>query len=247
MKQTQNQFFGKVGDMPHILPAGSIYVCTDTNQTFASGLDQIPVEISGIDDATKAELAEVLSFSRQNTQGYYALLSGFYFGGVATETIITVAETNQWIDVIMTVDSAGVFDYRTTGMKDAQASGHTGDGSDGSPLVFNLEGLTLSSTASIRAAMTFDPDEDGGRFESKLLFSRHSGTTPSEDFEIASSALVIESGADLDYSHTPNTQFFIGDTIDTNGAGDAGTVKIQVKTDVAGTLSMREIALFIQS
>ena len=40
--------------------------------------------------------------------------------------------------------------------------------------------------------------------------------------------------------------FFIGDTIDTNGAGDAGKVRFQVKTDVAGTITMNELALFIQ-
>ena len=68
MKQVQNQFYGKVADIPHILPVGSIYVCTDTNQTFAAGRDQIPVEISGIDDATKLELQEVLEFSKQNAK-----------------------------------------------------------------------------------------------------------------------------------------------------------------------------------
>lgn len=76
MKQTQNQFFGKVGQMPHRLPSGSIYVCTDTDQTFAAGTDNIPVEISGIDDATKLELAAVEVIAK-GAQGGYSRSSAF--------------------------------------------------------------------------------------------------------------------------------------------------------------------------
>jgi len=188
-----------------------------------------------------------LSEIRDGIQGYYSLLSGYYFGGIATERIITVAETNTWLDIELTVDASGTFEHRPTDMLAAQAVGHTGTGANGSPIAFLLEGLTQSSTASVRAAMTFDPDEDGGRFESKLLFTRHSSASPSVDFAIEANSLICESGAEIDYSYTPNTQFFVGDTINTNGVGDAGTVRLQVKTDVAGTLNMREIALFIQS
>ncbi len=47
MKLTQNQFYGKFADMPSYLPTGAIYICTDTDQTFASGRGDIPVLISG--------------------------------------------------------------------------------------------------------------------------------------------------------------------------------------------------------
>tara|TARA_R110002049_G_scaffold190727_1_gene359386 strand:+ start:566 stop:1306 length:741 start_codon:yes stop_codon:yes gene_type:complete len=232
---------GPEASLPARLPYGDTYLTSDTGRFFKYNLDGTPREI------TSGSIAEVGTAIQSQVQGYYSLLSGFYFGGVATQKIITTEETNTWLDVDLSIDALGTFDFRTQAMKSAQAIGHTGTGASGDPIVFLLEGLTQTSTASVRAAMSFDPDEDGGRFESKLLFSRHSGTSPATDFAIEASGLAVESGADVDYSYTPNTQFFVGDTIDTNGVGDAGTVRLQVKADVAGTLSMREICLFIQS
>ena len=188
-----------------------------------------------------------LDEARDYAQGYYGLLSNFYFtGGVATETVIPVESVGQWLDVNLTVDAEGLFDERVTSMKTANVAGHTGTGAPGEPIIFLLEGLEKSSSANLSVSMAFNPDEDGGRLDSRLCFQRHSGTTPSEDFYIEGTSLAMESGAEEDYANAPNLQFFIGDTIDTNGIGDAGKVKFQVKTDVAGTLSMNEIALFIQ-
>ena len=56
----------------------------------------------------------------------------------------------------------------------------------------------------------------------------------------------MESGADEPYPHLVSVQFFVGDTINTNAAGDAGKIRFQIKSDVAGTISMNEMALFIQ-
>ena len=195
-------------------------------------------------------------------QGHYGLLSEFYFGGTATNTVIPVEDVDTWLDINLTVyvstevvsagggtTSAlvgGTFDQRPVPMKTAQPVGHTGVGTQADPIIMLLEGMSLTGSANFRGAMTFTPDEDGGRLDSRLLFNRHSGTTPSEDFSIEASSVAMESGADIEYSNTPNIQFFIGDTIDTNGVGDAGKVRFQIKSDVAGTLSMREIALFIQ-
>lgn len=244
MKQTQNQFYGKVGDMPSRLPSGAIYVCTDTDQTFAAGMDNLPVEISGIDDATKVELQEVLEFSKQNTQGYYGLLSDFYFDGTGTSVDIPIEQVDIWQDVVMTVDTLGVADERVSAMKDAQTIGHSGDGSVGNPIVFLLEGLQASSSCSLRTSLDFTPDEDGGRLDSRIFLERHTGAGP--DFSIDAAGLAMESGADEEYPHLVNVQFFIGDTIDTNGPGDAGKIRFQIKSDVAGTVNMKEMALFIQ-
>lgn len=181
-------------------------------------------------------------------QGHYALLSNFYFdGGVATETIIEEVDTNQWIDLVMDIDPQGVFDYRPDNMVDAQSVGHSGTGALGDPICFKLEGLTQSSSANLRSVFSFDPDEDNSRLEIRLLFTRHSGTTPSTPFTIEESSLLMETGADEVYAASPNTQFFIGDTIDTNGPGDAGTVQVQIKVDSPGILSVKEMVLFIQS
>lgn len=179
-------------------------------------------------------------------QGHYGLLSGFYFGGSATNTVIAVEDVDTWLDINLTIDALGTFDQRPAPLVSAQAIGHAGTGTQADPIIMLLEGMTMTGSANFRGAMTFTPDEDGGRLDSRLLFNRHSGTSPSEDFAIEASSVAMESGADIEYANTPNIQFFIGDTIDTNGVGDAGRVRFQIKSDVAGTLSMREIALFIQ-
>jgi len=178
-------------------------------------------------------------------QGYYGLLSDFYFGGSATDTIIEEADINTWIDVELSINANGLFDNRPTSMKTAQTNGHTGSGSVGSPIIFDLEGLTIKSFANFRASMAFEPEEDEGQLESRLLFNRHSGTTPSEDFSIEEVSLSMQNGADVDYVTEPMLSFFMGDTIDTNGAGDAGKVRFQIKSNVAGTIKLRALTWYI--
>jgi hypothetical protein len=233
-------YTGTFAELPASLPYGDTYYAVDGARYFVYNENHLPIEVS----STELSSDEV----RSDIQGYYSLLSNYYFtGGIATERVITTLETGTWLDIELTIDAQGVFDNRPTGMKSAQAVGHLGSGALGDPICFKLEGLTTTSSANLRTAFTFDPDEDGGRVESRLLFKRHSGTTPASDFAIEATSLSMESGADLEYSNTPNVQFFIGDTIDTNAPGDAGTVQVQIKVDVAGTISMREVALFIQS
>ena len=183
--------------------------------------------------------------SEDDVQGYYGLLSNFYFtGGLATQTVISVDQVNQWIDVNLTVDENGLFDNRPVSMIDVQPNGHSGDGAD-SPILFNLEGLETTSFANFRASMSFVPEEDEGQLESRLLFNRHSGTTPSEDFSIEEVSLSMQNGADIDYVSEPMLSFFIGDTIDTNGAGDSGKCKFQIKSNVAGTIHLRALTWYI--
>ena len=183
--------------------------------------------------------------SEDDVQGYYGLLSNFYFtGGLATETTIGVEQVNQWIDVNLTVDAQGLFDNRPVSMIDAQPNGHTGDGS-ATPILFNLEGLETTSFANFRASMSFVPEEDEGQLESRLLFSRHLGTTPSSDFSIEEVSLSMQNGADKDYVSEPLLTFFVGDTIDTNGVGDAGKCRFQIKSNVQGTLKLRALTWYI--
>tara|TARA_R110002020_G_scaffold17516_3_gene61427 strand:- start:133 stop:780 length:648 start_codon:yes stop_codon:yes gene_type:complete len=183
--------------------------------------------------------------SSQDIQGYYGLLSSFYFGGNASETTIAVADINNWIDVELTVDVGGLFDNRPTSMKEAQAVGHENDGSTGNPIIFKLEGLDTRSFCNFRASMAFEPDEDEGQLESRLLFNRHSGTTPNNDFPIEEVSLSMQNGADIDYVSEPMLSFFVGDTIDTNAAGDAGKCRFQIKSNVAGILKLRGLTWYI--
>ena len=185
------------------------------------------------------------SASADSVQGYYGMLSPFYFGGDATDTVIDTDDVNQWVDVQLSVDASGLFDNRPTSMQDAQAIGHEGDGSDGNPIIFKLEGLDLHSSANFRASMSFDPEEDEGQLESRLLFNRHTGTSPSDDFPIEEVSLSMQNGADVDYVSEPMLSFFVGDTIDTNGAGDAGKCRFQIKSNVQGTLKLRALTWYI--
>lgn len=192
---------------------------------------------------TGADLSGTIS---KDNSGYLGLLSAFYFGGVATSEEIEIAEVDVFQDVVMTIHGSGTSDERPTAMKAANASGYEGTGASGSPIKFLLEGLNVKSSATLRVSLTFTPDEDGGRLDSRIFLERHSAATPSEDFPIDAAGLPMESGADEEYPHLIDVQFFVGDTINTNAAGDAGKVRFQIKSDVTGTVKMRELALFIQ-
>tara|TARA_R110001632_G_C11337224_1_gene417050 strand:- start:1292 stop:2113 length:822 start_codon:yes stop_codon:yes gene_type:complete len=178
------------------------------------------------------------------SQGYIGLLSPFYFDGNPTQSEITETDTDVWMDVIMEIHSVGISDQRPEDMKNAQATGYEGDGSSGQPINFLLEGLVEKSFATLRASLTFIPAEDGGRLDSRLYLDRHKFAGP--DFTINAAGLAMESGADEEYPHLISTQFFVGDTIDTNGPNDAGKVRFQIKSDVEGTVLFNEMALFIQ-
>ena len=194
---------------------------------------------------TNVPLSTVIGNATALTQGYYGLLSPFYFDGSATETVIDVSEINTWVDVLLTTDVNGTFDKRPQAMIDAFPQGIEGDGSDGNPIIFSLEGLDVNAFANFRASMAFEPDEDEGQLESRLLFNRHSGTAPSVDFAIEEVSLSMQNGADKDYVSEPLLTFFVGDTIDTNGSGDAGKCRFQIKSNVAGTLKLRALTWYI--
>tara|TARA_R100001463_G_scaffold42850_4_gene89593 strand:+ start:1166 stop:1846 length:681 start_codon:yes stop_codon:yes gene_type:complete len=182
--------------------------------------------------------------------GYYGLLTEFYYGGNATTTTITEADINNWVDVNIDIYqgpelNAGLFDRRPPVMKDARDKGHDGTGQTGSPIVFHLEGLTTHAFANFRASMSFNPEEDESQLESRLLFNRHSGTTPSGDFAIEEVSLSMQNGADIEYVSEPMLSFFVGDTIDTNHPHDAGKCRFQIKCNVPGTLSIRALTWYI--
>jgi len=181
-------------------------------------------------------------------QGYYGLLTNFYFTGAApTVTEIGEDDVDNWVDINFDVDALGNFDNRPTAMRIANAVGHTGAGTPADPVVFLIEGLTTRASVNFRASLTFEPDVDEAQLETRLLFDRHSGTTPSEQFPIADVSLNMNNGADLEYDAEPMLSFFVGDTIDTNGAGDAGKCRFQVRSTVEGTLRMRALTWYIQS
>ena len=206
--------------------------------------------VAYINEKANIPRAEILRDSATYTQGYYSLLTDFYFtAGTPTLTNIGVDDVNEWVDLNFTVapnnSNEGLFDYRPVAMVEAQATGHTGTGTQVDPIIFLLEGLDLRSFASFRASLTFEPETDEGQFDARLLFTRHSGTTPSTDFDITETVMTMVQGADIEYFAEPFLSFFVGDSIDTNGAGDAGTFKFQVRSNVQGDVRLRAFSLYI--
>ena len=174
--------------------------------------------------------------------GYYALLTDFYFGGSGTETIITEDDVDTWIDVNFNIHPEGTFDFRPQVMQDADNAPF-----DSSTSFFSLEGLTTKDFGNFRASMSFDPDEDNGELNARLQFERHSGTVPIDPFPIEDIVANMRQGADTVYPVEPFLSFFIGDTIDTNAVGDSGKCKFQVKSTVPGVLAMRALTWYLLS
>jgi len=224
-----------VNDGGALFPDNTTSSTSNNNATTSKSRDSVPQP-----NETQDSINEAVN---EHSQGYIGILSPFYFDGVATSTEIVIEEVDVWQDVIMTIHPDGVSDQRVEDMQAAQAVGYEGDGSVGNPIVFSLEGLVEASFCTLRASLGFIPDEDGGRLDSRLFIERHEGA--GADFSIDAAGLAMESGADELYPHLVSTQFFVGDTIDTNGVGDAGKVRFQIKADVTGTISMNEMALFI--
>ena len=241
-------YTGTFAELPASLPYGDTYYAIDGARYFVYDENHLPREV------TTGSIDEVEEIIKTNIQGYIGLLSGVYFGDAnGTSQEIVIEEVDVWQDVVMTIQApvsgvhaGGISDERVRDMKAAQSVGYEGDGSVGNPIKFLLEGLVQQSAATLRTSLTFVPDEDGGRLDSRLFLERHSAASPSEDFAINAAGLAMESGADEEYPHLVNVQFFIGDTINTNGVGDAGKIRFQIKSDVTGTIYMNEMALFIQ-
>ena len=241
-------YTGLFAELPAKLPYGDTYFSTDDQRYFVYNENSLPREI------TSGSIDEVEELIKTNIQGYLGLLSGVYFGDAnGTAQTITIDDVDVWQEVVMTIQApvlgqhaGGTSDERVADMKTANAQGYIGTGAVGDPIKFLLEGLVQQSAATLRTSLTFVPDEDGGRLDSRIFLERHSGASPSEDFPINAAGLAMESGADEEYPHLVNVQFFIGDTINTNGVGDAGKVRFQIKSDVAGTVLMNEMAIFIQ-
>ena len=197
--------------------------------------------------------AEILRTASTYTQGYYGLLSGFYFSepydNADVTTTITEDDVDDWVDINFAYSTPnsnqGLFDKRPVGMVEAQANGHSGAGTQADPITFKLEGLDLRSFCSFRSSMSFNPDTDEGQFEARLLFQRHSGTTPSTDFSIEDVVMTMSEGAERAYPAEPFLSFFVGDSIDTEAPGDAGTFRYQVKASVPGTVTTNALTLYI--
>jgi hypothetical protein len=113
-------------------------------------------------------------------------------------------------------------------------------------ITFKLNGLETTAFVTFEGAYAFEPFEDEGQLEARLLFQRRSGATPSTDFEKATLAGSMTQGSSRDYVMQPILTFFVGDTIDTEG-NLAGTYRFQIKSSVPGLLKMRQLTAYINT
>jgi hypothetical protein len=67
--------------------------------------------------------ADLLRDSSRFTQGYYGLLTDYFFAGSATQRVIGGVDVNEWVEVGFDVASAGTFDNRPVAMKEAEITG----------------------------------------------------------------------------------------------------------------------------
>lgn len=171
--------------------------------------------------------------------GYFDIRTAFLDGGVATDTAIPLESIDTWLDVDLTVDAT--VDKRPQDMIDAQATAY-----DATTGIFQLEGMTTDSFGSLTSSFSFDPDEDEGELSIRVLLQAHTGVTPTET-SIEDVIASMAQGADQDYVLQSSLEFAITEDINTNGVGDAGTVKFQIKSTVPGTVSMRSLTYYLHN
>ena len=93
--------------------------------------------------------ADLLRDSSRFTQGYFGLLSDYFFAGSATQRVIGGADVNEWVEVGFDVASAGTFDNRPVAMKEAEITGSI-DGEDSHTYSTNIiVGGNTSPTVTI--------------------------------------------------------------------------------------------------
>ena len=192
-------------------------------------------------DQAKAEAKKV--------SGYLGLLSSYYFGGSGTITTIEAADVNTWVDVLLTVDAAGTFDYRPQSMVDQDAAGFSGTGAVGDPYLFSLAGLDQEAFGKMRVTGLFTPDIDESQLDVRLLFTPNTSGAFGQ-FAIAEQAASMTQGAGQDYFVEPTITFFVGDTIEdigTAGAPDAGQFQLQIRSSVEGDFNLRGMTAYFHS
>lgn len=185
----------------------------------------------------------------KKVSGYLGLLSSYYFGGSGSVTTIADTDVNQWVDVLLTVDPAGTFDYRPQEMVDQDATGFSGTGAAGDPYLFSLAGLDQEAFGKMRVTGLFTPDIDESQLDVRLLFTPNTSGAFGQ-FGIAEQAASMTQGAVQDYFVEPTITFFVGNTIEdigTAGSPDAGQFQLQIRSSVEGEFTLRGMTAYFHS
>ena len=128
---------------------------------------------------TKANVpqSELLKQSSRYTQGYYGLLSDFFFGGTTTDRIIGGGDVGEWVEVGFDIPANGEFDNRPIEMIEAAASGSTSTEDFHTytqPII--VDGNTSTSVTVSTNTLTFTTGSGFGlTFENSILNGDNDG------------------------------------------------------------------------
>ena len=184
---------------------------------------------------------------RDAIQGYYAYSSDFYTVGVAN-TSQELAE-NTFSLVQPQIGAAGTQYHLPTVMSDVfdqnpwvGSAATIGTGQT----QFSLAGLSSGASATVRVGCIFNPDVDNANLDVRLTFTTNTATqgTGLTNFSITKEqALIMNEGADQNYSSETIFSFFVGDTLEGTTKDNAGSFNIQVQSSEEGTFEMAAFAV----
>ena len=184
---------------------------------------------------------------RDEIQGYYAYSSDFYTVGVANTS--QILEEDTFTLVQPQIGAAGTQYHLPSVMSDVfgqnpwVGSGATiGTGQT----QFSLAGLSSGASATVRVGCQFNPDIDNCNLDVRLTFTTNTATqgTGLTNFSITKEqALIMNEGADQNYSSETLFSFFVGDTLEGTTKDNAGSFNIQVQASEEGTFEMAAFAV----
>ena len=184
---------------------------------------------------------------RDEIQGYYAYSTDLYTVGVANTS--QELEEDTFTLVQPQIGAAGTQYHLPTVMSDVFGQNPwvgTGATIGTGQTQFSLAGLSSGASATVRVGCQFNPDVDNTNLDVRLTFTTNTATqgTGLTNFSITKEqALIMNEGADQNYSSESVFSFFVGDTLAGTTKADAGSFNIQVRSSELGTFEMAAFAV----
>jgi hypothetical protein len=184
---------------------------------------------------------------RDEIQGYYAYSTDLYTVGVANTS--QELEEDTFTLVQPQIGAAGTQYHLPTVMSDVFGQNPwvgTGATIGTGQTQFSLAGLSSGASATVRVGCQFNPDVDNTNLDVRLTFTTNTATqgTGLTNFSITKEqALIMNEGADQNYSSESVFSFFVGDTLEGTTKENAGSFNIQVRSSELGTFEMAAFAV----
>ena len=229
---------------------------TDFTATNGTTVTMVPAINDG--DVLEFQIYENLTIAAQESgittasvrdaiQGYYAYSSDFYTVGVANTS--QELEEDTFTLVQPQIGAAGTQYHLPTVMSDIFGQNPwvgTGATIGTGQTQFSLAGLSSGASATVRVGCQFNPDVDNTNLDVRLTFTTNTATqgTGLTNFSITKEqALIMNEGADQNYSSESVFSFFVGDTLEGTTKANAGSFNVQVRSSELGTFEMAAFAV----